>query len=361
MSKLALGDGILHTCNICNETFDNRVNFTEHSKIHVNMETVTDTIEKQTTTRKRRKKKKIIKYCHICCKSFASAASCSQHMKHFHDTLTASKYGVPFKKIRVDSTQKDINYDENSCTRVCIDDIFLEFEKKLPFEFKHDICICTLCGIIFKNIQDYLNHEIIHYQVMEMQVQVPVQVQVSVPMSVPMPVQVQMSMPMSIPMPVQVKMLTDESTSSTDNKDIFNKVICNICKCTFTTNLDFEEHKNRNCERVEQKTPVGGITNIKKEHELLCNSSDVVVIEKSASLNILSDDHINACKELYKVKQQFYCDICHKTCENSDHFEIIQWWNAPSNYNRTFKCIFCLKTFSEKAALKLHKTEHLKI
>jgi len=316
---------------------------------------------------------------------FASAASCYHHMKHFHDALTAREYGVQFKKIQLTSTHEHINKtDKKACERVCIEDCFIEFEKKLPFEFKYNICTCTLCGKIFENIQDYLNHEIIHYQVMEMkmQVQVPVQVQVSMPvqikvpmpMSGPMPVQVKVPMPISdpvkvpmsgpmpiqvkVPMPVQVKVPKDESTSSTDNNNVCDKIICNICKCIFTTNLDFEEHKNINCKRVEQKTPIGDTANIKKEPKLLYNPSDLVIVEKSTSLNLHSQDHINACKELYMDKQQFYCDICQETCERSDHFEINQWWSPSSNYYRPFKCLFCSEKFSEKAALKLHETVH---
>lgn len=336
MSELTLRDDILHACNICNETFDNLVNFTEHSKIHVNMETNN---KKPTTIRKGRKKKKKNKYCHICCKTFASAASCSQHMKHFHDTLTASEYDVLFKKIKMKTSTHEHSKETNqkSCNRVCIEDIFLEFEKELPFEFKYDICICALCNTIFENIQDYLNHEKIHYQVieMQMQVQVPVQVQMTMPMSVPMSVQVQVSMPMSVPMPVQVNMPAVESTSSTDNNYVFYKNRCNICECTFTTNLDFEEHKNTNCERMEQKIPIGDTVRIKTEHNLFYNPSDTVIVEKSTSLNIHSEDHINACKELYMEKQKFYCEICHDTCERSDHFEINQWWNASPNCYRS--------------------------
>jgi len=403
MSELALEGTFLRTCDVCNESYNNLMSFTEHIETHGNI------IEKTTTKQRRRKKKRGIKYCNICCKNFSTAGSCLAHMKHYHDATATSNFNTLFKKsLPTSSVSKEIEKaNKESSKDVGIEDIFIEFENKLPFELRYDKCRCHLCDKVFDDMNDFMNHEKIHYQLeaadeidmamsksvpiekqMEVEVTIPIPISATLalpvsvpspkslplPVTIPLPVPrprvsrevntpvqrpVTMPMPMAIPIPVLPKEEIPYSmgTSNTDNNTIAG-LMCEQCQCIFTSDMDFEEHST-NCKYVEQKTRIDYEANIKTEQNecSVSHNPDSMVVENPLPVGANNTDHIRACQELHAVKYVFHCEICEKNCENPDHYEIIQWWAPPDEFY-PFVCHVCQAAFTEQDALKSHGTEH---
>lgn len=95
------------------------------------------------------KKRINIKYCDICCKSFASCYSYKIHAESFHDDLTN---GQKRTKKRINLTECDL--------------AFKYFENMMPpeFQYKYDRYRCTICNKINDKLTEHNEHEKQHYE-----------------------------------------------------------------------------------------------------------------------------------------------------------------------------------------------------
>ncbi|XP_026823251.1 probable serine/threonine-protein kinase DDB_G0283065 [Rhopalosiphum maidis] len=333
------------------------------------------------------KKKYARYYCDVCCKNYINSTSFKIHLKTFHGQLNLNNASS-----EDESTLKSKRYFfELKSTKNGIgktDNIFTEFEDKMPVELKNDQHRCNVCNTIFSNLIDYMNHEKSHYQTLTINNSSISQKSMTLDDNMALDnadvdgtiaditnnddksLEFFDDSTISNTSNNDVKSLDDldynTSTSDTSNNDttsdIYNyKIINNSGEDVFTSKSDFEEHQpyyiNDNLRTCSNQRNLifsrPNELNINTENNSLFNNKINIPQKNSWRPD---ENHIKALHEICVVQQPFECEICEETCDQYDHYQFNQWWSS----DEILKCNVCNQKFSEEEELKLHEYEHVK-